>query len=649
MSPRWARRRLGSELKIGYDAGAIFCRLIADHWRLAGKSVKQLWTRAMDQALADPRTTTVALADTPDFSIRDLKVRPAFRLIERDGERHIIQPRVMQVLVALSQASPEVVSRDRLISLCWDGRLVGDDALNRCIVMLRSLARELGDPFQIENVARVGYRLIVSGKEKRKAAGSLSRRFVLPAAAIVVAIALWNIPRVPLPGLASRGASLEVVNLVEEGQTLLRTGNPQVAGDARGAFEKAVEADPSFAPAWVGLARAIRAEASLQGPEQIIAVLPRVRNHLRRAISLSPDLDSAHLALGETLGMDTPAAQIALLKAVRLNPKSAENQLASGALHRARGEFQAEIARYRQAHQLDPNWYRPTRDLAIALAEMGERTAAVRIAAALNFNDTECAGPQARIARIYGDLARSARCNAEATKVETIWRAPANVAYQSALLAMDLSADPLAAAPIHVGDLRPPQGRVWMAAAPSPRVWKHRNRTSDAALAYRFQNFVGAKMMLLEGREKELVAIYDSSTGLLGLKRGVEVSPATLAAAPIVAIALRRDGRPAQASGILRQAEEAISKARRQGEVPFAFDAEAAAVYAAAGNTNQAIASLERAHRRGWVNNDWDDLPDLRDEPAYASLHGDPRFESIAADLVELYARERRTFLASLH
>jgi Flp pilus assembly protein TadD len=66
----------------------------------------------------------------------------------------------MQVLVALAKARPNVVSRDQLIDQCWEGRIVGDDALNRCIVALRQLAREFDpEPFAVDTVARVGYRL----------------------------------------------------------------------------------------------------------------------------------------------------------------------------------------------------------------------------------------------------------------------------------------------------------------------------------------------------------------------------------------------------------------------------------------------------------------------------------------------------------
>jgi TolB-like protein/DNA-binding winged helix-turn-helix (wHTH) protein/cytochrome c-type biogenesis protein CcmH/NrfG len=105
--------------------------------------------------------TPINLAETPDFDLGGLRVSPAHRLAHFNGEQRELEPKVAQVLVALASARPHVVSRDRLIEQCWDGRIVGDDALNRCIVALRHLAKEYSpEPFAIETVPRVGYCLV---------------------------------------------------------------------------------------------------------------------------------------------------------------------------------------------------------------------------------------------------------------------------------------------------------------------------------------------------------------------------------------------------------------------------------------------------------------------------------------------------------
>ena len=108
-----------------------------------------------------PGTDAIRLAAEPDFALGDLAIHPSVREVVRGGERQQVEPRVMQVLVALARAGGAVVSRDALISRCWDGRVVGEAAINRCIFKLRELADagEGRSSFHIETIARVGYRL----------------------------------------------------------------------------------------------------------------------------------------------------------------------------------------------------------------------------------------------------------------------------------------------------------------------------------------------------------------------------------------------------------------------------------------------------------------------------------------------------------
>ena len=107
----------------------------------------------------------VDLAHEPDFVLGKVQVRPGRREIVGAAWREIIDPRVMQVLVALARAQGEVVSRDDLIESCWDGVIVGEDAINRCINRLRKTAEASSNAFSIETVPRVGYRLNVAVSE----------------------------------------------------------------------------------------------------------------------------------------------------------------------------------------------------------------------------------------------------------------------------------------------------------------------------------------------------------------------------------------------------------------------------------------------------------------------------------------------------
>jgi Tol biopolymer transport system component/DNA-binding winged helix-turn-helix (wHTH) protein len=140
-----------------------------------------------------------SLADEADFQLGGISVRPSLREVEAAGLRETLEPRVMQVLVALARANGAVVSRDELIRQCWGGRIVGEDAINRTVSKIRQLA-ELGgsNAFEIETIPRVGYRLrrreaaaaapglasaALSG-ESRIAQGALPHAAVAPAAGL---------------------------------------------------------------------------------------------------------------------------------------------------------------------------------------------------------------------------------------------------------------------------------------------------------------------------------------------------------------------------------------------------------------------------------------------------------------------------------
>ncbi len=83
------------------------------------------------------------------------------RQVEISGRSETLEPRILQVLVALSRRRGEVVSREQLIETCWNGVVVGEDSLNRCIYRLRKLGESSG-AFEVETIAKVGYRLHVA-------------------------------------------------------------------------------------------------------------------------------------------------------------------------------------------------------------------------------------------------------------------------------------------------------------------------------------------------------------------------------------------------------------------------------------------------------------------------------------------------------
>lgn len=114
--------------------------------------------------------------------------------LARAGDTVRIEPRAMEVLMALAAHAGEVVSREDLLAAVWPGVVVGDEALTQSIIKLR---RALGDnpraPSYIETISKRGYRLIAPVREA-EAAPATGARSRLPsralAAGVVLALAL---------------------------------------------------------------------------------------------------------------------------------------------------------------------------------------------------------------------------------------------------------------------------------------------------------------------------------------------------------------------------------------------------------------------------------------------------------------------------
>ena len=116
---------------------------------------------------------SVDLASEPAFQLGSALVDPqAHECVIGDTATHL-QPQTLKVLVALHDKSGHVVTREELIDRCWNGRIVGDDVINRCISLLRPIAAKSGG-FRIETIPRSGYRLIeMAGEPGRKSSRSL--------------------------------------------------------------------------------------------------------------------------------------------------------------------------------------------------------------------------------------------------------------------------------------------------------------------------------------------------------------------------------------------------------------------------------------------------------------------------------------------
>ncbi len=105
----------------------------------------------------------VDLALEPAFALGPLGVRPSLLMVTFGKAREATEPRVMQVLVTLARRCGDVVSRGDFADACWNGRHVGEDALQRTIAKVRRLG-EWSGAFTIETIPRVGYRMKIASE-----------------------------------------------------------------------------------------------------------------------------------------------------------------------------------------------------------------------------------------------------------------------------------------------------------------------------------------------------------------------------------------------------------------------------------------------------------------------------------------------------
>jgi len=97
------------------------------------------------------------------FLLGQWEVLPDRGLLRDGAKREHVEPLVMRVLVALACQQGEVLSKDDLINDVWDGRAQNDEPLNRCISILRrKLGDDSRDPTYIQNIPRIGYRLMMT-------------------------------------------------------------------------------------------------------------------------------------------------------------------------------------------------------------------------------------------------------------------------------------------------------------------------------------------------------------------------------------------------------------------------------------------------------------------------------------------------------
>ena len=238
-----------------------------------------------------PAPRDISLAHRDDFRVGDTLVRPSLRLFQGADTRALAEPRVMRVMLALADARGAVLSREDLIRICWDDVIVGDEAINRAIFELRRIGRTVGGDFEIETIARVGYRLLgqvcpatedPGGADLTKppAGLSASRRGAIGGA--VAALTIAGLTSFALfPRADPRAAALRL-----RGEQALRDEMPDSDEQGVGFLREAVALEPRNAAGWGLLALALRNVTEHAAPGKWSEALQASERATARALAI---------------------------------------------------------------------------------------------------------------------------------------------------------------------------------------------------------------------------------------------------------------------------------------------------------------------------------------------------------------------------
>jgi len=118
---------------------------------------------------------------------------PATNEISRGSERLHLEPKAVDLLVALARRPNEVVSREELLSQVWPGVVVGDDVLTQAVIKLRrALGDASGEPAYIQTIPKRGYRLIAAVGSPARRPGPPQRVVWIAAACLLAAASAFG-------------------------------------------------------------------------------------------------------------------------------------------------------------------------------------------------------------------------------------------------------------------------------------------------------------------------------------------------------------------------------------------------------------------------------------------------------------------------
>jgi DNA-binding winged helix-turn-helix (wHTH) protein len=291
----------------------------------------------------DPRIIAMTTRDRVLLAFGPYELDMTAQELRRDGRSVRIAPQAFHLLVALTAAPSDVVSRETLRRTLWpdDTHVDFERSLNSAMRKLRVALNDSADSARyIQTLPGRGYRFIAPVRRPTSIGGDddlaqrdgaqpsvswLRRRDAI--AAVVCAVAAVTVAIVLAQHFLPATRSEDARAAYRRGIAL---GDERITDLSRGIawFERAVDLDPAFAPAWAAVARARATRAMLDGRDG--GELRQARNEAQRALRMDGGLADAHIASGQVrlaLENDAVGAEIDFRTARALGADAGRHQL----------------------------------------------------------------------------------------------------------------------------------------------------------------------------------------------------------------------------------------------------------------------------------------------------------------------------------
>jgi len=440
--------------------------------------------------------------------------------------------------------------------------------------------------------------------------------------------------------------SLEAWETYQLGRQRMARRTSESLAEAEKFFRKAIDLDPGFALAYVGLADTLQLQTGYSG-RPLQTTLAAAEEAASKALTLDPSLAEAWTSKGGIAmnrGDDRQAEEL-LRKAIELNPNYATAHHWLSSVLANSGREKEELEHAKRAVELDPL----SAVINIALGGALERTgrfdeAAARYGRAIQI-DSAHAYAYSRLA-LLDAFARNRYVDAVLLSERALALDPGNPMLHGmlAVLWFDLNDEARAKEVMGTALRRWPDNPAVNSPAAGLAEFEGNHAAAERyamqALAQNPRDEFSLGFLvngdLRRGTPANARARYASAFPELLDPAGPRVNAGNLRAAVQLAAVLQTTGQADQAATLLDASERALVGLPRAGWGGFPIAQ--VRIHALRGDKARALAELREAEKAGWRFS-WRFVRDL--DLTFASIRDDPEFRAIFADIERDMARQR--------